>query len=165
MNYFELFGLPVAPSVDTSIIPRKYFELQKKYHPDYHGDASMEEQEEMMLRSADVNKAFRIFSDKDKTLEYFLKVTGFIEENEKYELQPAFLMEMLELNDSLTERPAEESREEIEELEKALFEEVKHIILDYSNIAAPTNGKDILKLKDYYYKRKYLHRILERLTD
>ncbi len=165
MNYFELYGLTLAPSVDTSVIPRKYFELQKKYHPDYHSTSSSIEQEEMMLRSAEVNQAFKIFSDREKTLEYFLKVTGMLEENEKYELSPGFLMEMLELNDTLMDRSPDEARKEIEAMEKELYDEVKHIILDYGNSAAPTDGADIMKLKDYYYKRKYLQRILDRIAD
>ncbi len=35
MNYFELFEIPVSFQVDKASLSKKYFELQKKYHPDF----------------------------------------------------------------------------------------------------------------------------------
>ena len=45
MNYFELFDSPVSLNIDKSKLAKKYFELQKKYHPDFYTQADEAEQE------------------------------------------------------------------------------------------------------------------------
>ena len=82
---------------------------------------------------------------------------GLLEEEEKYQLPPAFLMEMMELNEELSEN----STQQINELENHLYAEVASIIENYDDAAA--SEADLLKLKEYYYKKKYLQRILDRL--
>ena len=80
-----------------------------------------------------------------------------MEEEEKYQLPPAFLMEMMELNEELNE----DSAAQIETLEADLYAEVEPIINSYDDSKA--SKPDLLKLKEYYYKKKYLQRILDRL--
>ena len=46
MNYFELFEIPVSLSVSGKEVQLKYFELQKKYHPDFFSNADENEQDE-----------------------------------------------------------------------------------------------------------------------
>ena len=99
MNYFELFGLNEAPIVDRNIIAKKYIELQKKFHPDFHTNENEADKEFAMEQSAAINKAYNIFKYKDNTIEYFLKMKGIIFADEKFSLPPEFLMEMMELNE------------------------------------------------------------------
>ncbi|MGH2565313.1 MAG: DnaJ domain-containing protein, partial [Ginsengibacter sp.] len=47
MNYFELFEIPVSLTVSQKEIQSKYFELQKKYHPDFFSNADEDEQADM----------------------------------------------------------------------------------------------------------------------
>jgi molecular chaperone HscB len=162
MNYFELFELPVAPTVDKSKISKKYFELQKKYHPDFFSDAGNQEKEEVMLKSAMVNDAYKTFQDGGRTIEYFLRVTGILETDEKYDLPKPFLMEMMEINESLNEDELH-AKSQIEEFEKKLWDEVKPVIEHYAN--GITTGTELQQLKLYYFKKKYLKRILDRLAD
>jgi len=163
MNYFELFGLPQAPSVNRSLLAAKYFDLQKKNHPDFFTQATETEKEEALEQSAAINKAFNIFQDKEKTIEYFLQLTGMIEADEKYSLPPAFLMEMMEINEALTEDGEKAVVNRINDYENALFEENRTVIENYD--PANTGEQQLLKLKEYYYKKKYLKRILDRLGD
>src|SRR6187401_1710229 len=96
MTYFELFELPVRLKVDKAALTKKYFELQKKYHPDFFSNASEEEQAEVLEKSSLVNKAYKTFQNADETIKYVLMQKGLLEEEEKYQLPPDFLMEMLE---------------------------------------------------------------------
>ena len=82
-----------------------------------------------------------------------------MEEEEKYQLPPEFLMEMMELNENLSEN----STAKINEQEKALYAEVAPIIESYDDTGTTT--ADLLKVKEYYYKKKYLQRILDRIAD
>jgi molecular chaperone HscB len=162
MNYFELFGFPVAPKVDKTALAQKYFDLQKKNHPDFFTQGSDEEKEDALHQSADINKAFTTFQNEEKTIEYFLQHKGYIETNEKYQLPADFLMEMMEINETLLEKDGVTMAAELAELEKALYNEIKPLV------EQPTfNATDeaVAKLKAYYYKKKYLNRILERLGD
>jgi molecular chaperone HscB len=87
-----------------------------------------------------------------------------LEEEEKYELPPEFLIEMMELNEALMEvddSSLEETETKISQLQKLLYDKVQKII-EYYNEDNTTN-EQLLQVKDYYYKKKYLKRILERL--
>lgn len=163
MNYFELFGLPQAPSVNKSLLAKKYFELQKENHPDFFTQGTEAEREDALEQSAAINKAFGIFQQEEKTIEYFLQMIGLVETDEKYNLPPDFLMEMMEINEALTEEDGEGVIKRVNDLETALFENIKPVISNYN--AATTSEDDLLKLKEYYYKKKYLKRILDRLGD
>ena len=159
MNYFELFDLPVSLNVDKSKLAKKYFELQKKYHPDYFTQATEAEQEEALEKSSAVNKALKILKDKDSTIKYLLQLKGLLEEEEKYLLPPDFLMEVMELNEELTA----ESATAINDFEKDIYSGVQSIIEKYD--AAAITTAELLKVKEYYFKKKYLQRILDRLDD
>lgn len=157
MNYFELFELPVTIQIDKTKLAQKFFELQKKYHPDFFANGTEYEQEQALEISSQLNKALKVLKNEDQTIKYILQLKGLLEEEEKYQLPPAFLMEMMELNEELTAGSAKQ----IEALEAALYMEVKPIIENYNDNTITT--ADLLKLKEYFYKKKYLQRILDRL--
>lgn len=163
MNYFELFGLPVSPVVNRAELAKKYFELQKQYHPDYFTKSGEHEQEQALELSTAINKAFTIFQNEEKTLEYFLQLSGTLVADEKYNLPPDFLMEMMDLNEMLPELPELEIRNRVQSYGNLLAEEIKPYLQELqpgSNTSQTTE-----KLKEYYYKKKYLKRILDRLPD
>lgn len=162
MNYFELFDLPLAPTIDRSSLSKKYFELQKEYHPDFFSGSDENERENMLQQSATINKAFKVFQNPDRTIEYFLKVTGLIVDDEKYNLPPDFLMDMMEINEGLTENE-EATLKLVDSFKEKLQLDVKPILENYS--AGNVDGADMDKLKSYYYRHKYLQRILDRLVD
>lgn len=162
MNYFELFGFEVAPQVDKSLVAKKYFALQKNSHPDFFTQSTETEQENALEQSADINKAFAVFQDEDKTLEYFLQLKEVIQTDEKYQLPPDFLMEMMEINETLDEKDGVTLAAEMAEIEKPMRAEIESLL---SQNPAQLDAAAYEKLKAYYYKKKYLKRILARLGD
>lgn len=71
---------------------------------------------------------------------------------------------MMELNESLMDvddSSLEEAQTKISQLEKHLYDKVQNIVEYYSE--DNTTAEQLLQVKDYYYKKKYLNRILERL--
>lgn len=164
MNYFELYEIPVSLQVDKKYLQDKYFQLQKKYHPDFFSNESEAEQADMLERSSMVNKAYKTFQNDDETIKYVLQLKELLEEEEKYQLPPEFLIEMMELNEALMElddSSLEETETKISQLEKHLYDKVQNIIEYYNEDT--TTDEQLLQVKDYYYKKKYLKRILERL--
>jgi molecular chaperone HscB len=156
MNHFELFDIPVSIKVDKNILAKKYFELQKKYHPDFFIQATDEEQADALEKSSQINKALKILKNEDETIKYVLQLKELLAEDEKYQLPPAFLMEVMELNEELSDK----STQLVNSLETEIYEPVKAII---DNFSAATSSQDLLKVKEYYYKKKYLQRILDRI--
>jgi molecular chaperone HscB len=99
----------------------------------------------------------KVFKSPDTALKYILELKGFVEEEEKYALPPDFLMEVMELNENLSHNSADD----IEAFEKNIYTDVKDIVENYND--ETVTSMELQKLKEYYYKKKYLHRILERL--
>lgn len=166
MNYFELFDIPVQLKVDKSTLPVKYFELSRKYHPDFFISASEAEKAEALEKSALLNKAFKTFQNPDATIQYVLQLKGLLEEEEKYELPPDFLMEVMEINEGLmdTDEPVDvnDLQLKIDGLQSEIYEPVKEIVESYQESAA--TEKELLQVKEYYYKKKYIDRIRQQLN-
>ena len=160
MNYFELFGIKEAPVADKAVLALKYFELQKKFHPDFYTNENEAEQENATMQSAEINKAFNIFRNPEKTLEYYLQLKGVITTEEKFHLPPDFLMEMMELNETFEEKDISLSQNKVADYEKKLDLEI--LFLSDSDVYTDT---EMQQMKAYFYKKKYLKRILERLDD
>jgi molecular chaperone HscB len=162
MNHFDLYNLPITLSPDQSLVKQRYYELSRKYHPDFHSLATDEEQADTLEMASQVNTAFKIFRSAEETIKYVLQLKGLLEEEEKYQLSPDFLMEMLELNDAAMDVSSQEDAAaltaRIHTLEKEIYEPVEKIITGYQE--GTTSEKELLQVKEYYYRKKYLDRIL-----
>lgn len=165
MNYFDLFELPVSLQPDEKLVKKKFYELSRKYHPDFYSNASEKEQADALETSSTVNKAYKIFLNEDETIKYVLQQKGLIQEEEKYELPPTFLMEMLELSEQMMEAKMKDDgnatssvQKQIENVQKEIYDPVQTVIENYQEGA--TTEEELLQVKDYYYKKKYLNRIL-----
>jgi molecular chaperone HscB len=94
-----------------------------------------------------------------------LSLKGLLETDEKYQLDPSFLMEVMELNEKMME--GDESPASLEEQLNALYGSI------YENVAATienyqegvTSEKELLQAKEYYYQKKYLDRIKNELQN
>ena len=166
MNYFELFDIPVQLKVNAASLSKKFFALSKQSHPDYYISESKEDQEEYLERSALINKAWKTFHSPEATIKYVLQEKGLLEEEEKYELPPFFLMEIMEINEALMDsedqNTSDNLKPKIENLQSEIYEPVKEIVEHYQE--GITTEKELLQVKDYYYKKKYLQRITQQLA-
>jgi molecular chaperone HscB len=169
MNYFELYNLTVSLSPDKAEVKKKFYELSRKYHPDFFTNENASDQSEALEKSAMVNKAYKVFNNPDETIKYVLQQKNLLVEEEKYALPPAFLMEMMDINEQADDakvandpEAATNLRSSILNIQSTLYAPVKHIIEDYKE--GITTEKELLQVKDYYYKKKYLNRILEGLS-
>ncbi|MBS1497237.1 MAG: Fe-S protein assembly co-chaperone HscB, partial [Bacteroidetes bacterium] len=86
-----------------------------------------------------------------------------VEFDEKYTLPPDFLMEMMELNEALDENNAADIENKVKTYEENLYASIQAILENYEDGITPVES--LKKLKDYYFKKKYLERILDRLDD
>lgn len=158
MTYFDLFEIPLSLKIDTAALHKKYVELSRRFHPDFFTQATQSEQAEALEKSAMLNKGLKTLQNPDETLKYVLQLKGIMQEEEKYELPPDFLMEVLDINEALMDDPSDPGLlARIDALQKEIYEPVKELISGYNDEKA--TAAQLQLVKDYYYKKKYLSRI------
>jgi molecular chaperone HscB len=163
VNYFELFEIPPQFEVDTKKIKPKFLELSRKFHPDFHTNEDEAGLQRVMEISSAVNKGWQVFQDPMATLQYVLEMIGSISEQENVKLSGDFLMEMMELNEQITDSEQNQLldiKEKIYQYEQTLYSGVKKMLISPPSATSET---DLEKIKEYYYQRKYLNRIQERI--
>jgi molecular chaperone HscB len=147
------------------LIKKRFYQLSREYHPDFFVNGTNEEKEHVLAISAQVNKAYQVFNDQNELIKYILMEKGLLQADEKYQLAPSFLMEVMELNELLMEADDSETkngiRKQIESLQNTIYEPVKTIITNYQESISAE--KELLQVKEYYYQKKYLDRILVEL--
>jgi molecular chaperone HscB len=165
MDYFNLFNIPVSLNPDQQLLKQKFYELSRKYHPDFFTQENEWEQADALEKSSQINKAYKTLTNRDETIKYVLQSKGILETDEKYQLPPGFLMEMLEYNEVLQEAKASNDeakltdvKNSLAKLEDELFLPVQHKVLQYDDTTA--TAEDLQLVKEYYFKKKYIDRIL-----
>ncbi|UCE88263.1 MAG: co-chaperone HscB [Pseudomonadota bacterium] len=103
-NYFELLGLPVSFDIDPQQLAENFRDLQRAVHPDRFANASDRERRLSMQRAAQINEAFQCLKSPQRRGRYLLELRGIEFDDERQTtLDPAFLMEQMELREALGE--------------------------------------------------------------
>jgi molecular chaperone HscB len=169
MNYFELYDMPVSFTPDAAEVKKKFYELSRKYHPDRFTLADDATKIEVLRMSALNNDAYKVLNNADATMAYILKLNGMLEEEEKYSLPPAFLMEMMDLNEAISEYELEP---ENEGMKQQAIQSLDDQLQDWEAAASPLTARYdasspdtaiLQQIKDLYFRKKYLLRIKERI--
>jgi molecular chaperone HscB len=110
MDHFEVFGLPRRLRIDSAELQRKFYELSRRYHPDFHQAAPAERQAEILDASARLNAAYRSLRDPIARIEYLVRLEEGRETKEgatvKPKAPPELLEEMFEIQEALQEAKA-----------------------------------------------------------
>src|SRR3989441_11175595 len=110
MNYFEVFGLPRRLGIDVAELQRQFYELSRRYHPDFHAGAPPDEQASALDASARLNAAYRTLRDPVMRIEYLVRLEEGRETKEgaavKAQAPPELLEEMFEIQEALQEAKA-----------------------------------------------------------
>ena len=170
MDYFSFYDLPVSFSPDVALIKKKFYELSKKYHPDFYINEPEEKQQEVLELSTLNNKAYQVLSDPQKRLQYILELKDQVYEGEQYVLPQRFLMDMMDINEVLMELQFEpdpsqlvELKNKIAEVEKVLLDDLERLTSQFDAEGDSEEEGLLVGIKDLYYRNKYLFRIKESL--
>jgi len=110
-DYFTVFGLPRKLTVDGEALQRRFYELSRQHHPDFHQGADADRQAETLAQSALVNRAYRALRDPLARVEYLIALEEGREAREGAAEKPKapreLLQEMLEVQEALEEARAE----------------------------------------------------------
>ena len=110
-DYFTVFGLPRKLGVDGEALQRRFYELSRQHHPDFHQGADAERQAEALGQSALVNRAYRALREPLARVEYLIALEEGREVREGATDKPKapreLLEEMMEVQEALEEAKAE----------------------------------------------------------
>jgi len=112
---FAAFGLAPGYDVDLAALERVFFERSRQLHPDRFAAAPTAERVAALSQSRALNDAYQVVKRPVARAEHLLARAGVtIGDNER--LDPAFLMEILELREELAEARAAGAGERVREL-------------------------------------------------
>jgi len=110
MDHFEVFGLPRRLGIDVAQLQRKFYELSRQSHPDFHQAAAPERQAEILEASARLNAAYRALRDPVARIEYLVRLEEGRDTKEgavvKPKAPPELLEEMFEIQEALQDARA-----------------------------------------------------------
>jgi len=181
-DYFTVFGLPRKLTVDGEALQRRFYELSRQHHPDFHQGAEAEQQAETLARSALINRAYRALRDPLPRVEYLIALEEGREAREGASDKPRapqeLLQEMLEVQEALEEAKAEgmsaaaaerlrEERARLEERHAAEADAIVGRAGEWDRLV--DEGGDRKPLLEWFKERlatrAYLHTVIDDLTD
>ena len=99
-NYFQLFKIEQSVTIDYNSLEKKYFELQKEFHPDKYVNAGDYEKRLSLQITSYINEAYETLKNDYLKSIYLLKVEGFeVGDQNKTISDPGFLMHQMELRE------------------------------------------------------------------
>ena len=170
MTYFEFYGLPQTLNLDEGQLRRLFYQKSKEHHPDVHTLADEDTQARNLDMASFNNDAYRTLSNPTLRLKYVLQLHGLLgDEKQQHKLPADFLMEMMELNETLAELEFEPDAgkydkvvRDVDKLEQSLDNQANPLAQQWS---METNQPgDLEKLQEYFLKKRYLLRIRENLS-
>jgi molecular chaperone HscB len=114
--------------IDEAALEKTFYALSRQFHPDYFMNASEEERQASLDRSAMLNAAYRTLRDPVQRAKYLLTLEGYKEAEKK--APPDLLEEVFELNMQIEELKAAKKmgdEDEIAEARSALDEALSNL--------------------------------------
>jgi molecular chaperone HscB len=168
-NYFRLFGLSVRFNIDQSQLKKAYYKLSRAFHPDHLQADNQELQDDITLKSSEINKAFAILTDENSRIKYILSLYNIMENPEQETLPQGFLMDVMDINEAIfdlqmdyDEGKKDKAITEVNALMAQIQNEGKAAMYDFDN--EKDIHESLQKIKNYYLKSKYLLRIQENIA-
>ena len=170
-NSFELFGLPVGFALDPKQLDERYRALSQQWHPDKFSGAPAKDRVRALEMTTLLNDAYKILRDPAHRAAYLLKQLGLDldEEGERtHQMEPGFLMEILELREQLDDLRQANDVEgalrmgaQMAEREKAAHAALTGLFAEQQRAPTPERLK---KLADQVAALRYFRRFQEEVS-
>ncbi len=169
VDYFKILGVKPQLDIDAAELRKNYYRLSREFHPDFGGDFDENEVQERLINYELINVGYEVLNDKWKRIQHFLELNGALGHPEYEKLPQDFLMEMMEINESLFELQLEVDEVKKQQVLSKIELVKKNLENDfiYFSSSFENQGDKFLaieKIKEYYLKSKYLLRIQENLS-
>lgn len=171
-DFYALLGLEERFALDLEELERRYLERSREVHPDRFVNAGASQRVSALQQSMQLNDAYKTLKKPVPRAEYLLRRHGVtIGANEQ--LDPAFLMEVLELREELQEAKMAGQSDELRRLEQAMLARRDATLVRVSEqFAAFERSSDedgrrtiLDEIKKEIILLRYIQRYLEELED
>jgi molecular chaperone HscB len=154
---FGLLGLPAQFNLDPKLIEQAFHDRSKELHPDRFAQAPAAERVAALSKSRALNDAYKTLKSPVGRAEYLLARAGVsIGDNER--LDPAFLMEILELREELAQARVAKQTPLIEKLCGEMKARRKKSV---DALTPLFEANDLAAIKEQLILLRYIDRYLE----
>ncbi|XP_019874738.2 iron-sulfur cluster co-chaperone protein HscB [Aethina tumida] len=158
-NYFKVFEIEERYDVDLKNLRNKYRNMQSVLHPDKFSTKTDEEKHISEEYSSLINKAYNSLLTPIARAVHLLNIKGGkIDEEQKIE-DPAFLMEIMEINEQIDEAETPDDIRKLNEQNQKVMSELG------DKIAQCFNSNNLNGAKDFIIKLKYFTSINNRISN
>ncbi|AKT37515.1 Fe-S protein assembly co-chaperone HscB [Chondromyces crocatus] len=172
---FAILGVEPRFTLDLRAVEQRHRELSRALHPDRYAGAPAAERRLSLGRAIEVNEAWRVVRDPIRRAEALMARSGVeLREDAMPKADPAFLMEVMELREELSEAARRKDRARVEALgtqvrarEEASLAALG-TVLDGSAGDRTSIEKALPRLSELKYFRRFLDEVSaieEDLTD
>ncbi|MBX2886580.1 MAG: Fe-S protein assembly co-chaperone HscB [Granulosicoccus sp.] len=161
-NYFQLFGLPVEFEIARSRLISNYRELQKQLHPDKFAAASDAERRWSMQAASHVNEGYQTLDNDLRRAVYLLQLNDIsVDEETDTHMAPEFLMQQMELRESLeVVQSAEDPSSGLKKIKSEINISVKE---QASQFALSASESDWVKARNTVRQWQFLDKLLREI--
>ncbi len=164
VDYFTLFGLPQAQSLDLEGLSNSYRAIQAQVHPDKHAHAAAADRRLAMQWATRVNEAFQTLKSPGQRARYLLQLLGHDPQIENNTAMPAeFLMSQMELREEVIDARAEADEDALDEVRSRLLSLIKQ---EYERLADLIDvAKDYAAAADLVRQLMFQEKLLNEIND
>ncbi|KAK4299647.1 hypothetical protein Pmani_028106 [Petrolisthes manimaculis] len=158
-THFEVLGIERNFSIDTVALVKTYRNLQGRFHPDRYSTKSEQEQQFAVEHSSAINKAYRCLLHPVERALYLLELADQPLHEGQIDMEPAFLMEIMEVNEELAEA---EDKETVQAIGQRNQEILKRLLRDADAAFSAGNTREA---RSVVAKIKYYNNVYEKVRE
>jgi len=163
-HYFDLFGLPVCYDVDPQVLAARYRELQRIVHPDKFAGGTDAERRSSVQMAARINEGFRVLKDPLDRARYLLELKGVALDDTSSAVDPAFLMEQMELREAMAEvRDSADPHRALQRVSEDIAARKRQITDNMARLLDEDDEASLQRAQDETRKLQFFRRLEEEL--
>ncbi len=163
---FALFGLPESYRIDLDDLEGRYRRLQRALHPDRHVASGAHERRMAMQMTARLNEAYAALRSPLERARLLLEQRGRRIEENPSRLDPALLLEQIEIREEIEGLRAADDRSGLSAMRRRLDERVRSIDGRLADLLDGTADEAHLdEAVALCYELQFLGRVLDGLED
>ena len=145
-NYFQLFEIEPSFVIDFYSLEKKYFELQKKFHPDKYVNSTDYEKRISLQITSYVNEAYETLMNDFLKSMYLLKIEGYeLDDQNNTISDPIFLMNQMELREESENITSKKNTDDIKRFTLKIESLKKECLSDFEKYYNEKNFDDASK--------------------
>lgn len=165
-NHFELFGLEPGFELELENLSARYRDLQRAVHPDKFANASDQERLLSVQQAAQINEAFQTLKSPLSRARYLLELKGFALDDTDTAMDPMFLMEQMELRESLAGvRDNSDPFAELMKLRDTIEGRESGLISDLGSAFGSADPAALEGARDTVRKLQFMEKLLQELEE